>query len=279
MPNNRNCGFFNSNEEGDRPYDAEDISQMMTGMVTGGVFPNVGDKFAVTASGTEITIGTGKAWWHGKWFENATEFTIDDGASSENDRIDILVIEVNETEEVRNVDFKIIKGIPSSEPEEPEIVNAGGIYQLPIAKITRLEGDVEIATENLEYLPGTTRSPWVETALDPNKCVYAYIEEAEDVDLETITVGGTATISSASFVNEGTFYRKNASVTFSKPFKNVPVVVPSIVSPVYIPGNMQACIANVTKNGFYIQLCSSFNPSGIQANILVNWIATGLLND
>ena len=31
MPNTINCGFFNSNTEGDRPYDAEDISQMMYG--------------------------------------------------------------------------------------------------------------------------------------------------------------------------------------------------------------------------------------------------------
>lgn len=292
MPNTRNCGFFNSNSEGDRPYDAEDISQMMTGMVTGGVFPNVGDKFAVRASGTDVIIGTGKAWWHGKWFENSAEFTISDGASSENDRIDILVIEVNETEEVRDVYFKILEGIPASEPEEPEIVNAGGIYQLPIAKITRLAGDIEIATENLEYLPGTTRSPWVETALDPNKCIYAYEDETEEVEFDEIIIGGVFEFKKTLLerVSGTNYYAFNDFMVgfkenFPNVFKSSPVVIVNYNRAWLPPSNTGeqriVCVGDTYRNCFALSLAISvdeWNNIRSDETLSISWIATGLVN-
>lgn len=283
MTRNRKCGFFNSNSEGDRPYDAEDISQMMTGMITGGVFPNVGEKFAISVSGTEINIGTGKAWWHGKWFENTTKYTIDDGASSEYDRIDILVIEINETEEVRDGYFKIVKGIPGNPAVEPILVNEGGIYQLPIAKITRIGGDIEIAKDKVKYLVGTTASPWAETALDPNKAVYAYVDDTEEVDLDTMVLGGTEIMKSTGFrsSSNGRTYYISKIINFKKPFKVIPVIIATIAEPSYIidNNNMAVYVANVTKNSAVIQINANFNPSSVETDIHVNWIATGLTNE
>lgn len=64
-------GFYNAelkNGEFDRTYDAEDFGRLFDGIISDGVFKGFGDSFKVTKkSNTEITVGTGKAWFNGTW--------------------------------------------------------------------------------------------------------------------------------------------------------------------------------------------------------------------
>lgn len=270
--NNINCGFFNSNEDGDRTYDANDMSQMMNGMVTGGVFPNVGNKFNITVSGTSLQIDTGKAWWHGKWFENLAIHSIDDGASSENDRIDLLVMEVNENEEVRDCYFKIVKGMPGNPPESPVPVNSDGIYQLPLARILREAEDVSIKSENVTVLIGTNESPWAETALDPNKALYAYEDDVhEEVDADFLVYGqkGVKNVSMFIFPPDDSPYAI-ADVTFDKPFKEgvTPTILHSTDTVAYIE---DISISNITNSGFRITIRLNSNYQAASYN--VSWFA------
>ena len=57
------CGFFNS-ENGDRKYNAEQMSAIFDGIIADGVFTTIGDHMAVSAgTGMQVLVGTGKAWF------------------------------------------------------------------------------------------------------------------------------------------------------------------------------------------------------------------------
>ncbi len=69
-------GFFNS-VNGDRLYNAEQMSNIFEGLITNGVFESVGNKLAVQPnSGMTIQIATGRGWFSKRWVANDTPYLI-----------------------------------------------------------------------------------------------------------------------------------------------------------------------------------------------------------
>lgn len=69
-----NSGFFNS-VNGDRVYNADQMSAIFTGLITDGVYASVGNKLAVQPnSGMTIQIATGRGWFGQRWVENSSEY-------------------------------------------------------------------------------------------------------------------------------------------------------------------------------------------------------------
>lgn len=67
-------GFFNS-VNGDRVYNAEQMSAIFEGLITDGVYESVGNKLAVQPnSGMTIQIASGRGWCKRKWFNNTTDY-------------------------------------------------------------------------------------------------------------------------------------------------------------------------------------------------------------
>jgi len=67
-------GFFNS-VNGDRVYNAEQMSAIFEGLITDGVYESVGNKLAVQPnSGMAIQIASGRGWCKRKWFNNTTDY-------------------------------------------------------------------------------------------------------------------------------------------------------------------------------------------------------------
>ena len=65
-------GFYNS-IDGDRTYDAEQMSSIFEGIIRDGVLMGIGNMFSVrVANETKawLNIGTGRAWFNGKWINN-----------------------------------------------------------------------------------------------------------------------------------------------------------------------------------------------------------------
>lgn len=63
-------GFFNS-VNGDRLYNAQQMSEIFNGLITDGVYESVGNKLAVQPnSGMTIQINTGRGWFGGRWVNN-----------------------------------------------------------------------------------------------------------------------------------------------------------------------------------------------------------------
>ena len=161
-------GFFNS-IDGDRKYNAEQMSAIFDGVINDGIFASVGTAFVVTASGVgnEITVGKGRAWFNSTWIYNDSELTITlDDSDIITDRIDTVVIEVNHTDDVRAGTIKVIKGEPSTSPTSADLQNWGNVYQYPLAYIYIANNTDEITQADITNCIGTDTTPFVTGILE-----------------------------------------------------------------------------------------------------------------
>jgi len=70
-------GFFDAKDR-DRVYTAEDFTNYLSSLICNGVLDTYGQCFAVTANNNlTVTIGTGKAWIGGHYFENDAAYALD----------------------------------------------------------------------------------------------------------------------------------------------------------------------------------------------------------
>ena len=93
-------GFFNS-LNGDRKYNAAQMSAIFDGLIIDGVFASIGTAFAVKAAGgLTVNVGIGKAWFDHTWTVNDSILPMTaPEAEVLLDRIDAVVLEVNGMEE------------------------------------------------------------------------------------------------------------------------------------------------------------------------------------
>lgn len=155
-------GFFNS-LNGDRKYNAEQMSAIFDGIINDGVFANVGTAFRVLASsGTEISVGDGRAWFNSTWIRNDSVMLISlDASEVLQDRYDAVVIEVDRSEAVRSCDIKILKGTPSTTPQYPTITNNASVHQYPLAFISRKANSASITQADIINCIGMDYCPYV----------------------------------------------------------------------------------------------------------------------
>lgn len=146
-------GFFNS-VDGDRKYNAEEMSTYFDGLVSDGVFQTVGRKLAVTAAtGMNINIDTGRALIECHWLKNDSVLTITlDESDVQNDRTDLIVIKLDYTN--RSMTIEYVKN--QSVAYDTETVK-----YLTLAKITVPAGATTITQANIKDYRGSATCPWV----------------------------------------------------------------------------------------------------------------------
>lgn len=113
-------GFFNSIGD-DRLYNADDMSNYFDGLITNGIYKNIGSAFQVIP-GTDMTLQvlTGRAMINCKWVTNDTFENITlDSADANYNRIDAIVLRLDNDN--RQIILTTIKGTPASAPVAPEI--------------------------------------------------------------------------------------------------------------------------------------------------------------
>lgn len=155
-------GFFNS-LNGDRKYNAAQMSAIFDGLIIDGVFASIGTAFAVKAAGgLTVNVGVGKAWFDHTWTVNDSILPMTaPEAEVLLDRIDAVVLEVNGTESVRENTIKFVKGNPSSAPSRPTLTNEGNIHQYPLCYIYRKYGTAVINQADITPMVGTESTPFV----------------------------------------------------------------------------------------------------------------------
>ena len=160
------CGFFNS-LNGDRKYDASQMSSIFDGLIIDGVFASIGTAFAVKAAGgLTVNVGVGKAWFDHTWTVNDAVLPLTaPEAEVLLDRIDAVVLEVNATESVRENTIKFVKGTPSSAPVNPTLENEGNVHQYPLCYIYRKYGTAVINQADITSMIGTESTPFVTAIL------------------------------------------------------------------------------------------------------------------
>ena len=148
-----NSGFFNS-INGDRRYNAEDMSHYFEGLVSDGVYENIGDKLMVTAGeGMKVVVGTGRALIDCHWVENDEPLEITLNAANENiTRHDYVLVTLNLNEAVRSISIYVTNTLPTS---------TDLIKYLVLADITIAAGATTINQTDIVDLRGTNRCPYV----------------------------------------------------------------------------------------------------------------------
>lgn len=155
-------GFFNS-LNGDRKYNAAQMSAIFDGLIIDGVFASIGTAFAVKAAGgLTVNVGIGKAWFDHTWTVNDSILPMTaPEAEVLLDRIDAVVLEVNGTESVRENTIKFVKGNPSSAPSRPTLTNERNVHQYPLCYIYRKYGTAVINQADITPMVGTESTPFV----------------------------------------------------------------------------------------------------------------------
>lgn len=155
-------GFFNS-LNGDRRYNAEQMSSIFDGIINDGIFANIGTAFGVRADvGNAITVGIGRAWFNSTWLLNDAILPITADASEVLlDRYDAVVIEIDHSDSVRAGSIKIVKGTPSSSPQRPTMISTLEVHQYPLAYIYRKAGSSGIVQADITSMIGTGSCPYI----------------------------------------------------------------------------------------------------------------------
>ena len=127
-------GFFNS-LNGDRVYNADQMSSMFEGLITDGVFESVGNKLQVTAgSGMNVNVDTGRAFLEDRWCRNDAIVSVTINAANVTlPRWTAVVLRKNVTN--RNIVLATVDGEAAETPEKPSITRSGDVYELCLAYV------------------------------------------------------------------------------------------------------------------------------------------------
>ena len=158
-----NSGFYNS-VNGDRVYDADQFGSLFDGIISDGVFPNVGDKFFVrpVANTMNIFVGSGKAWLNRRWVENTGDETLAvQAANATLDRIDSVVLSVDISKAVRGAKLESIKCTASATPNPPLIPSDGEKKYMILANIRVVKNARAIGAESITNFVGSSLTPYV----------------------------------------------------------------------------------------------------------------------
>lgn len=161
-------GFYNS-VDSDRTYDAQQMGQIFKGIITDGIFKDVGEALRVTADGTsmQVKVGTGRCWFEDTWTDNSSTMFLDvDASDALYERRDLVCVEVNKRVSDRKNDIKIIKGIPNENPTDPSLQTVSGIFLYPIARVNVRAGVSKISLGDVVDLRGVGKAPWITGPLE-----------------------------------------------------------------------------------------------------------------
>lgn len=153
-------GFYNS-LNGDRKYDARQISRLFDGLITDGVYRSIGSVFAVSVnSGMILNVAEGRAWFDHTWTLNDTVMTITlPEAHSVYTKIVAIIIRVDKANRVNSIVCK--EGTAGSAPQKPTMDKTTNLSEYPLAYITIDPGVTEISPGKIEQVIGTSECPFV----------------------------------------------------------------------------------------------------------------------
>lgn len=166
-------GFFNSDKDtpgGERKYSADDFGRMFDGLILDGIFSTYGREdeegnihpFEPTLPpddpdnprGFKMRIGVGRAWFNHHWILNDSVIIVESeigGQSVIYDRIDAIVLEVNENTRVCEIKWiDNTEHMSSETPTKPTMKHEDGINQYALCYIYVEAGSTEIKRDTLE---------------------------------------------------------------------------------------------------------------------------------
>lgn len=166
-----------TSQDGDRKIKAVEFRAIFRKYFTNGVFMNPSTEFQIMeVGGMKVVAKAGYANINGviAYEETDTELTVETAESK--DRIDRIVLRLNDNTEARNVSLVVIKGTASDSPTAPNLTRNESVYDLGLATVY-----VNGSTTNI------TQSKITDTRLDTTICgvVSGTVKEADTETLYT----------------------------------------------------------------------------------------------
>ena len=156
-------GFFNS-VNGDRLYNADQMSHIFEGLITDGVYESVADKLAVQPnSGMTIQIAAGRGWFNKRWVNNDSEYTLTVADSDVIlNRYVAVVIKVDTTDSVRDAVPYLKYGEFATNPVKPIMERTETVKEYCLAYVYVGAGVSEITASAIEDTrPDESLCGWV----------------------------------------------------------------------------------------------------------------------
>lgn len=143
-------GFFNS-VNGDRKYNAEDISRYFDNILSSGVYKRIENSMLVSAnSGMTLTVSPGAGLIDCHWFRaKAAETVTIPTANAVLPRFDTVVVRLDMSDSVRSITLDVVSGTPATSPVEPTPVRTETIHELVLALVYVPAGATSIVAENI----------------------------------------------------------------------------------------------------------------------------------
>lgn len=154
-------GFFNSVSE-DRTYNADQMSSYFEGLVSDGVYENVGNKLQVkVSSGMTVAVQTGRAIIGSKWVKNDAVHTIAlNAAHATLNRYTAIVIRLDNSN--RTISIVAKDGANATTPIKPTMENSATVKELCLAYIYVAAGATAISQSNItDTRANTSICGWV----------------------------------------------------------------------------------------------------------------------
>lgn len=173
------CGFFNS-VDGDRVYNADDLSNFFSGVLDDGVIKGYDGGLVVSASsGTTVSVAGGKAVCLGKYIKNIGTYELTLSAGGTQPRYDAIVVGTDLSERTATIYVK--KGTESSSPAYPTILDTDTVKELCLAYIYVGAGATSIVAANI-----------TDKRADESVCGYCHFTNVSD---QLATYRNTAALS------------------------------------------------------------------------------------
>jgi hypothetical protein len=136
-------GFFDS-RNGDRKYNADQMSEFFRGIVSGGVFQHLDGGLQVTAgTGLSVNVAAGRAIVQNRWIQNSASLPLSISAASETyGRKDAVVLRLDSS--ARTVSITVKTGTPAASPAAPSMTRSGGVYEMALAYVNVAAGATSV---------------------------------------------------------------------------------------------------------------------------------------
>jgi hypothetical protein len=144
-------GFFDS-INGDRTYNAAQLSGIFEGLITDGVYQSVGKQLVVEPnSGLTIQINTGLGWFGGRWVRNTTEHLLTlESADVTLNRYAAICVRTDSTVAARTADAYVKYSAFATTPVKPTMERTDEVKEYCLAYVYIPAGATEIKGSNIE---------------------------------------------------------------------------------------------------------------------------------
>lgn len=161
-------GFYNS-VNGDRLYNAQQMSELFEGLITDGIYESVGNKLAVQVNnGMTIQINTGRGWFGGHWVKNDSLHLLTLEASDVLlNRYCAVCVRTDKNESVRSSTPYLKYSEFATTPVKPTMERTEKVKEYCLAYIYIPAGSSAITAANIEDTRGNNNlCGWVTGVID-----------------------------------------------------------------------------------------------------------------